>query len=311
MNEPPLEAAREARGMHLCMGAVAYGKPASAGRMVGTMSDRTNQERSVELLQQLGLKEYEARCFVALSRLPSGTAKQISEISDVPRTRIYDAIRVLEAKGLVEVQHSSPKRFRAVSVDEAAETLREDFASRTDRLLDELRDLEPAPLEDDVEATHEVWGLSGRIAIENRVDELLQEAEDEVVLVVGLRGALTSDVFDRLRDKRDAGLDVVVGTVDESLREDVQEELPDVQTFVSGLEWLDEAPGVDDDVVLSRLLLVDRRSILVSTLHEATAGPEGVEKAIFGTGFTNGLVVVARRLMATGLQEALDPGHSE
>jgi sugar-specific transcriptional regulator TrmB len=72
------------------------------------MSTDDAEARAVELLQQLGLKEYEARCFVGLTRVPSGTAKQLGEITDVPRTRVYDAVRVLEAQGLVEVQHSSP-----------------------------------------------------------------------------------------------------------------------------------------------------------------------------------------------------------
>jgi len=62
-------------------------------------------EEAVEVLQQLGLKEYEAKCFVGLSRLSTGTAKKLSEITDVPRTRVYDAIRLLEAQGLVEIQH--------------------------------------------------------------------------------------------------------------------------------------------------------------------------------------------------------------
>ncbi len=35
----------------------------------------------VELLQQLGLKEYEAKCFVTLTRVPEVTAKDISEHS--------------------------------------------------------------------------------------------------------------------------------------------------------------------------------------------------------------------------------------
>ncbi|MFT4923715.1 MAG: sugar-specific transcriptional regulator TrmB, partial [Haloarculaceae archaeon] len=51
------------------------------------MTEISNQDEAIELLQELGLKEYEAKCFVALCRLPQGTAKDISEISDVPRTR--------------------------------------------------------------------------------------------------------------------------------------------------------------------------------------------------------------------------------
>ena len=61
------------------------------------MSTDNASNEAVGLLQQLGLKEYEARCFVGLSQLSSGTAKQLSESTEVPRTRVYDAIRVLEA----------------------------------------------------------------------------------------------------------------------------------------------------------------------------------------------------------------------
>lgn len=280
--------------------------------MVGTMPDRTTQEESVELLQQLGLKEYEARCFVALCRLPSGTAKQISEISEVPRTRIYDAIRVLEAKGLVEVQHASPKRFRAVSVEEAARTLRDDFAERTDELLQHLESLEAATPEGETEVTHEVWALSGSTAIENRAVELLEDADEEIVFVVGHVDVLTTDFVDVLRGAQETDVDVIVGTIDESIRERVETELPGVETFVSGLEWLDGSMvDTGDDTVISRLLMVDRRAILVSTLHESTSGVAPTEKAIFGTGFTNGLVVVARRLMATGLGPSSDPGISD
>lgn len=55
-------------------------------------SDRL-QEQAVEVLQEFGLKEYEAKSFVALSRMPQATAKEISETTDVPRTRVYDAVR--------------------------------------------------------------------------------------------------------------------------------------------------------------------------------------------------------------------------
>ncbi len=62
------------------------------------MTRNENAEEAIDVLQELGLKEYEAKCFVGLTRIPTGTAKKLSEITDVPRTRIYDAIRVLEAQ---------------------------------------------------------------------------------------------------------------------------------------------------------------------------------------------------------------------
>lgn len=98
------------------------------------MSPAEHIEEAVQLLQGLGLKEYEARCFVRLTRLDTGTAKKLGELTEVPRNRVYDANRVLESKGLVEIHHSNPQRFRAVSLDEAIETLRDLYEGRVHRL---------------------------------------------------------------------------------------------------------------------------------------------------------------------------------
>jgi sugar-specific transcriptional regulator TrmB len=274
------------------------------------MDDLTNIERAVELLQKLGLKEYEAKCFVALSQLPSGTAKQINEISEVPRTRVYDAVRVLETKGLVEIQHSNPQRFRAVPIEEASETLRSEYESRTESLRETLRGIDPAAVDDDVDVSHEVWALSGHAAIATRAAQLIDEAEREVVVVVGTEETLTDQLTDRLESAQDRGVDVIVGTISEALREEVRETLPDANSFVSELDWL--RPGVTgDQTEITRLLLIDRSTILVSTAHRADGAESAPEQAVFGRGFDNGLVTIVRRLMATGLFPVDDSDDGE
>ena len=52
-----------------------------------------------------------------------------------------------------------------------------------------------------------------------------------------------------------------------------------------------------DDTAIGRLLMVDGTSILVSSIIPDSKA----EQAVFGEGFGNGLVVVARRLMSQGL----------
>ncbi len=272
------------------------------------MNEISNQQQSIDLLQQLGLKEYEARCFVALARLPKGTAKEISDISEVPRTRVYDAIRVLETKGLVEIQHSNPQQFRAVEIEEAAETLRQEYESRTDTLVEALAAIESAESNGgDEEITHEVWALSGTTAITNRTQQLIDAAGREIVLIVGREEVLTEELLEQLQEALDTGLDVLIGTQTEEVREQVAETLPDAEVFVSGLEWLHSSPLESaDDTTISRLLLIDKNTILVSSVHESATGEIETEKAVFGRGFDNGIVVIARRLMATGLQQADD-----
>jgi HTH-type transcriptional regulator, sugar sensing transcriptional regulator len=272
------------------------------------MKDLSNHQQSIELLQQLGLKEYEAGCFVALARLPKGTAKEISETSDVPRTRVYDAIRVLETKGLVEIQHSNPQQFRAVPIEEAAETLRQEYESRTETLIEAIDNIEPAIPDGDEEITHEVWALSGTTAISNRTQQLIDATGREIVLIVGRDEVITDGLLEQLQEALETGLDVLVGTQTEELRKQIAEALPDAEVFISGLEWLHSSPlEATDDTTISRLLLIDKNTILVSSVHETDTGGIETEKAVFGRGFDNGIVVIARRLMATGLPPRHDP----
>jgi len=268
------------------------------------MSTDDTLEEAIEVLQQLGLKEYEAKCFVGLSRVSSGTAKQLSEITDVPRTRVYDAIRLLEAQGLVEIQHSSPQRFRAVPLGEATETLRDQYEARVDRLANALERAEPVESTNE-DPVQEVWSMSGVDAIANRANQLVKDATEEVVLVLGDDSLLTTELVDSLT-ALGAEVDLLIGTVTESLEARIHDAVPNATTFLSGLDWLRNGAEPDENLAIGRLLLVDRSAILVSTIvpdsHE--------EQAIFGGGFRNGLIVIARRLLAQGLLPQRDP-HPE
>ena len=274
------------------------------GCELGHMSTEETLNEAVTALQELGLKEYEAQCFVGLSRLSSGTAKQLSEVTDVPRTRVYDAIRLLEAQGLVEIHHSSPQQFRAVPLEEATETLRDQYEARVDRLANALDDADPVdPVDED--PVQEVWSMSGQDAIANRADQLIEDATEEVVLVLGDDSLLTTELIDTL-NALPSGVDLLIGAVTESLEAQIHDAVPTATTFLSGLEWLRNGGDPDENLVMGRLLLVDRSAILVSTIVPDTHK----EKAIFGGGFRNGLIVMARRLLAQGLLPKRDP-HAE
>ncbi|MGB9951167.1 TrmB family transcriptional regulator [Haloarcula marismortui] len=275
------------------------------------MDDVSNQDQAIELLQQLGLKEYEAKSFVALARRQRGTAKDISETSEVPRTRVYDAIRVLESKGLVETQHSNPQVFRAVSIDEAVNTLQSKYAERTESLRSALSGLDPADEGDSTEATHEVWSISGNRGITSRTRQLVEGATEELLLVVGHKSIFTDQLAEQLQSAQERGVNVIIGTVDEELQATVQDALSSVKVFVSELDWLSRSPLPGDDTEVSRLLLADREAILVSSFTETGADGREHEQGVFGRGFDNGLVAITRRLMATGLLSVNDPEAEE
>lgn len=266
------------------------------------METSESAEEAIQLLQQLGLKEYEARCFVGLTRLETGTAKKLSEITEVPRTRVYDAIRVLETQGLVEVQHTSPQQFRAVSLTEATETLRDQYEGRIERLHGTLATIEAVDT-DDGTSVQEVWSMTGRDAIENRTDQLIGTASEEIVLVIGDESLVTETLVDTMNSVDD-DVTLIIGALTAPLQDEIRSAVPEAMTFVSGLGWLRGETTAADDAAIGRLLLVDRGTILVSSIVPDSKE----EQAIFGEGFGNGLVVIARRLMAQGLLPVRDPG---
>lgn len=258
---------------------------------------------SVDLLQNLGLKEYEARSFVALTRISTGTAKEIAEISEVPRTRVYDAIDVLEAEGLVEVQQGTPKRFRAVDIEAATRVLRRQHDEQIDSLGRQLRELESP---DDAEDTErqEVWSLTGQPTVQTRTEAVVAEAESEIVLLVVDDALLTDELCDRLRAAHERGVAVIVGTGAAASTEHVSDRVPFARLFESDLGWL-MAPEADDEVAISRLLLTDRETLLVGSVYPE--GDDHPEQAVFANGLDNGVVVLLRRLISSGLLPARDP----
>ncbi|MDZ7687571.1 MAG: helix-turn-helix domain-containing protein [Halobacteriales archaeon] len=223
----------------------------------------------------------------------------MSELTDVPRTRIYDSVSVLESEGLVEVQHSNPKKFRAVSLGEATETLRSRYDEQIEKVEDALEGLEKVNLE---RATaQEVWSLTGSRLIEKRTNELIKTAESEVVLVIGHESILTKELLNSL-NRVGEDVDILVGTLNDEARERINEEVPRVRTFDSGLEWLEAKAKDDYNATIGRILLIDRYTLLLSSLE-----PDSMEEyAVFGEGFGNGLLVIARKIIAQGLEDELD-----
>lgn len=275
-----------------------------------TQEQEQDRAETVSLLQDLGLKEYEARCFMALTQLSTGTAKEISELSEVPRTRVYDAVRVLEAQGLVEVQHSNPQRFRAVSVEEAAATLRQKYDTRIDTLQSHLESIDLPGDSDEDDRVQEVWSLTGHEGIQSRTFDLLREADSEIVLVVVEEAVLTDALFEQLRAAVERGVNVVVGGITTDIVTRIESELPSVEVFETQIGWL-MGPNSEDEVAISRLLLTDRTTLLVSSFYpDEDHDGEGLnEQAVFATGLGNGVVVLIRRLLSTGLGPIADPAQ--
>ncbi|NLH21048.1 MAG: TrmB family transcriptional regulator, partial [Methanothrix sp.] len=99
------------------------------------------EEGIVDGLCKLGLTQYEAKTYATLVGMGEATAREVNEISGVPRTRIYDVLRDLERKGFVEFSDGSPTYYRAVDPDQVMKRLRDELVESIDRSVNELKGL--------------------------------------------------------------------------------------------------------------------------------------------------------------------------
>jgi sugar-specific transcriptional regulator TrmB len=80
-------------------------------------------EKRITTLTHLGLTVNQAKAYLALVKLGSASAKDISEISNIAQQDIYRVIPLLEKLGLVEKLVASPNLFKANSPEQALSVL--------------------------------------------------------------------------------------------------------------------------------------------------------------------------------------------
>lgn len=75
-------------------------------------------------LKDFGLNSYESKLWVALLSRGVSTAGELSDISNVPRSRAYDVLESLEKKGFILMKVGKPIKYMAVPPAEVIERVK-------------------------------------------------------------------------------------------------------------------------------------------------------------------------------------------
>ena len=252
----------------------------------------TSPAEAVESLVALGLTEYQARCFVALTQLSVGTAKEVSQVADVPQSRVYDVTETLHERGLIDVKESEPRTYNAVAVEVAIDRLEQtydDHLTAAGRRLDAIDSRETDP-----EGT---WKIAGRRDVVDRMRTHVDAADEELYLVIGDAELLDETVRDALDGAVAADVDCFVEVPSERVRDRLHATVPDCQVAVT--DCLRESVVVGERSP-GRLLFVDREALVVSALAEGPVPGEISETGLWSEAGT-GLVVWLRPLLVERL----------
>ncbi len=145
------------------------------------------------------LNLYEVKVWTALLSRGTSTAGELSNISDVPRSRTYDILESLEKKGFIIMKLGKPIKFVALKPEEVVERVKKNLIRdaqtkskrletlKGDEVLGELNTLFTQGIKF-VEPSDLSGSLRGRQNLYNHLDMLIGDAEKTITIVTTTEG---------------------------------------------------------------------------------------------------------------------------
>lgn len=167
-------------------------------------------EGELETFQDYGLTEYEAKAYAALVELEDATAREVADVSRVPRTKIYGVIDDLHQKSLVEVIPERPKRFLPEPFHDYLDDYEDECKDRLKQVKEDkerFKDLVEDSDTPSIEGAGKFRMLKGRKNVLNRMLEMIEEAEKSVWMLGSAFAPLRLNYYSPLmHDKVEEGV---------------------------------------------------------------------------------------------------------
>ncbi|MCG1003635.1 MULTISPECIES: HTH-type sugar sensing transcriptional regulator TrmB [Halobacterium] len=169
------------------------------------MSDEDLRETVERVGAGFDLGEYEIEAYLTVLQHGELTASEIADRTEIPQPRVYDTVRSLGDRGLVELRESRPMKVVAIDPEEAFADLQTNFTE----MVASLEEAYTTPARD----TEAVSLVKSRSTILRYFGDVIDSAEFE--LVCSLTPALLERFADDLAAARERGVsvDLVVAPV--------------------------------------------------------------------------------------------------
>jgi HTH-type transcriptional regulator, sugar sensing transcriptional regulator len=158
------------------------------------------QKDFLNKLKDFGLNSYESKLWIALLSRGVSTAGELSDISNVPRSRAYDVLESLEKKGFIIVKVGKPIKYLAVTPNEVVERVKKkviEEAGQRNNVLNELKSSEILSelntLHSEgvklVDPTDRSGSFRGRAKVHEHLSTMVKNAKSSVTLMLSRDGA--------------------------------------------------------------------------------------------------------------------------
>ena len=131
----------------------------------------------IDKLKEIGFNTYEAKTYLALLKKYPATGYEVSKLANIPQSRTYDTLKVLEEKNIVVSSNTKPITYTPVKPKQLTERVHKKMESAIKYLDKNL----PNVKEDYNEP---IITITGKQNIEDKILEVIKNAKREIYMEV-------------------------------------------------------------------------------------------------------------------------------
>ena len=152
-----------------------------------------------KLRSTFNLNIYEVKIWTALLSKGSATAGELSDMSNVPRSRSYDILESLEKKGFIIMKLGRPIKYLAVPPQEIIKRVKKSLQEKAEEEVKLLEDVQNTDVFQElsllfkhgiesIDPSSIAGSFKGRKNVYNHIANLMSNAKKEVIIVTTADG---------------------------------------------------------------------------------------------------------------------------
>lgn len=237
-------------------------------------------QETLDKLEDIGLNMYERKIYSALLGRGVSTAGELSEMTNVPRSRAYDVLESLAEKGFVVIKSSKPMEYVSIPPEQAIENIKKRHEDELEEKLGQLEDFKESEAVEELENLYdqgvelvdpaEMSGsLKGNRQIHQHMGTMFQDAEQSIKIMTSEKGLdeIHENHSDLLKEAREDGVKVQILAPVTDENQDAFDALSEVAEIRHAgdveqkLDQLEESPD-------GRFAIIDEEALTMSMTHD-------------------------------------------
>lgn len=145
-----------------------------------------------DAFKKLGMGDYEARTLSALIKQKDLTAEEIADITEIPYTKVYNALTALENQKLIKSTLGRPKKYTSIGPDKIIKKIiqkkKDEYEKLKNKAEDSLVEIKTNIENECIETPEKTYYINSANTVWNEVEKMGKTAKKSIKVVADIEG---------------------------------------------------------------------------------------------------------------------------